>query len=60
MNVDEQLDRRYELSFEEYEEIHDAHNHDVDSDVEELTTPDSEFVFDGWGRMGERQYRYVE
>src|SRR6056297_121593 len=58
MNVDEQLGRRYELSFEEYEEIHDAHNHDVDSDVEELTTPDSEFVFDGWGRMGERQYRY--
>src|SRR6056297_1349513 len=42
MNVDEQLDRRYELTFEEYEEIHDAHNHDVDSDVEELTTPDSE------------------
>jgi len=60
MNVDEQLDRRYEISFEEYEKIHDAHNHDVDSDVEELTTPDSEFVFDGWGRMGERQYRYVE
>ncbi|SNZ05684.1 hydroxymethylglutaryl-CoA synthase [Natronoarchaeum philippinense] len=60
MNVDEQLDRRYDISFEEYEEIHDAHNHDVDSDVEELTTPENEFVFDGWGRMGERKYRYVE
>jgi hydroxymethylglutaryl-CoA synthase len=60
MDVDEQLNRRYDLSFTEYEDIHDAHNHDVDSDVDELTTPDSEFVFDGWGRMGERKYRYVE
>jgi len=60
MNIDEQLDDRYELSFEEYEKVHDAHNHDVDSDVEQLTTPEDEFVFDGWGRMGERKYTYVE
>ena len=60
LNVDEQLESRYELTFSEYEEIHDAHNHEMDTEVEELTTPESEFVFDGWGRMGERKYRYVE
>ncbi len=60
LNVDEQLDERYELSWAEYEKVHDAHNHDVDSDVEPFTAPAGEFVFDGWGRMGERQYRYVE
>jgi len=60
MNVDEQLSTRYDLTFEEYTHVHDAHNHDVDSDVEPLTTPDEEFVFDGWGRMGERQYRFVD
>jgi hydroxymethylglutaryl-CoA synthase len=60
MNVEAQLERRYDISFEEYETIHDAHNHDLDTDIEPLTTPSEEFVFDGWGRMGERQYRYVE
>ena len=60
LNVDEQLESRYDLTFPEYEEIHDAHNHEMDTEVEELTTPESEFVFDGWGRMGERKYRYVE
>jgi len=60
LNVDEQLDRRYDLTFAEYEDAHDAHNHDMDTETEELTTPESEFVFDGWGRMGERKYRYVE
>ncbi|EMA41706.1 hydroxymethylglutaryl-CoA synthase [Halobiforma nitratireducens] len=60
LNVDEQLEERYDLDWEDYEEIHDAHNHEMDVDVEELTTPEAEFVFDGWGRMGERKYRYVE
>ena len=60
LNVDEQLDARYDLAFEEYEDIHDAHNFDEETAVEEFTTPDGEFVFDGWGRMGERKYRYVE
>jgi hydroxymethylglutaryl-CoA synthase len=59
LNVDDQLADRYEITFEEYERIHDAHNHDSETDVEELTTPSEEFVFDGWGRMGERKYRYV-
>jgi hydroxymethylglutaryl-CoA synthase len=59
-NVDDQLDARYDLTWEEYEDVHDAHNHDVDEDVEPFTTPDGEFVFDGWGRMGERKYAYVE
>ncbi|MFC4541602.1 hydroxymethylglutaryl-CoA synthase [Halosolutus amylolyticus] len=60
LNVDEQLANRYDMSWDDYEEIHDAHNHDMDVDVEEFTTPSEEFVFDGWGRMGERKYRYVE
>jgi hydroxymethylglutaryl-CoA synthase len=60
MDVDEQLSARYDIGFEEYERIHDVHNHDVDTtDVEEFTTPDGEFVFDGWGRMGERKYRFA-
>ncbi|PSP93024.1 hydroxymethylglutaryl-CoA synthase [Halobacteriales archaeon QS_4_62_28] len=61
LNIDEQLDRRHDISFEEYERIHDVHNHDTenDADAEELITPTQEFVFDGWGRMGERKYRYV-
>ncbi|SDJ63975.1 hydroxymethylglutaryl-CoA synthase [Natronorubrum texcoconense] len=60
LNVDEQLENRYDMSWDDYEEIHDVHNHDMDVDVEEFTAPESEFVFDGWGRMGERKYRYVE
>ncbi|AEH35409.1 hydroxymethylglutaryl-CoA synthase [Halopiger xanaduensis] len=60
LNVDEQLAERYDMDWEDYEEIHDAHNHEMDVDVEEFTTPSEEFVFDGWGRMGERKYRYVE
>jgi hydroxymethylglutaryl-CoA synthase len=60
LNVDEQLEDRYDLSFEEYENIHDAHNHDVETDFEGRTTPQGEFVHDGWGRMGERTYRFVE
>jgi hydroxymethylglutaryl-CoA synthase len=63
LDVDDQLAARYELTFEEYEDVHDVHNHDADadvSDVDQFTTPDSEFVFDGWGRMGERKYTYVE
>jgi hydroxymethylglutaryl-CoA synthase len=60
LNVEEQLRSRYELSFEEYERVHDAHNKAKDTDVEPFTAPDGEFVFDGWGRMGERNYRFVE
>ncbi|MFD1585446.1 hydroxymethylglutaryl-CoA synthase [Halorientalis brevis] len=62
LNVDEQLDNRYSISYEEYEHIHDVHNHDKDTDAEAeaFTPPEGEFVFDGWGRMGERKYRYVE
>jgi hydroxymethylglutaryl-CoA synthase len=60
LDVDEQLESRYDISFEEYETVHDVHNHDEETDVEEFTTPEQEFVFDGWGRMGERQYRFVE
>jgi len=60
LNIDEQLDQRYDLDFEEYEQIHDVHNHDMTVDVEEFTTPEGEFVFAGRGRMNERLYEYVE
>ncbi|WP_255190690.1 hydroxymethylglutaryl-CoA synthase [Natronobeatus ordinarius] len=60
LNIDEQLASRYELTWADYEEIHDAHNHDMDVDIEPRTTPEAEFVFDGWGPMGERKYRFVD
>jgi hydroxymethylglutaryl-CoA synthase len=62
MTLDEQLEERYDLSYEEYERVHDVHNHaiEIDGEIEELTAPDAEFVFDGWGRMGERKYRFAE
>ncbi len=60
LTITEQIENRYDLSFDEYEEIHDVHNHDAETDIEPRTTPDAEFVFDGWGRMGERKYTYVE
>lgn len=60
LTIDEQLANRYDLEYEEYEDVHDAHNYEEDTTVEEFTTPESEFVFDGWGRMGERKYRFVE
>jgi hydroxymethylglutaryl-CoA synthase len=60
IDIDERLESRYELTFEEYEDVHDAHNFDEESAVEEFTVPEAEFAFDGWGRMGERKYRYVE
>jgi len=60
LNIADQLEARYDLSFEEYEELHDSHNHEKETDIAACTTPGEEFVFDGWGRMGERKYRYVE
>ena len=62
LDVDEQLAARYDLSWDEYEDVHDVHEYDKDLDreIEAFTTPDSEFVFTGWGRMNERQYEYVE
>jgi len=59
-DVEEQLASRYEISFQEYEAIHDVHNHDAEADIERRTEPSGEFVFDGWGDMGEREYTYVE
>ncbi|WP_267640416.1 hydroxymethylglutaryl-CoA synthase [Haloarchaeobius amylolyticus] len=60
LDVQEQIDARYDLSWAEYEEVHDRHNHEKDKELEEFTAPENEFAFDGWGRMGERKYRYVE
>ena len=60
LTIDEQLAARYDLSFEEYEAIHDAHNHDRETSLSPRTAPGVEFVFDGWGQMGERTYAYVE
>ncbi|MFW5957132.1 MAG: hydroxymethylglutaryl-CoA synthase [Natronomonas sp.] len=60
MDIEDQLESRYEIDFDEYEIIHDSHNYDEETSTEEFTAPDGEFAFDGWGRMGERKYRYVE
>ena len=62
LDVDGQLAARYDLSWDEYEDVHDVHEYDKDLDreIEAFTAPDSEFVFTGWGRMNERQYEYVE
>jgi hydroxymethylglutaryl-CoA synthase len=60
LDIDDQLAARRDITFEEYETVHDVHNHDEETDVDPFTSPEGEFVFDGWGRMGERQYRYVE
>ncbi|RLM88843.1 hydroxymethylglutaryl-CoA synthase family protein [Halobellus sp. Atlit-38R] len=60
LDVDAQLADRYDLSFEEYELVHDVHNHQKEVEVEEFTQPEGEFVFTGWGRMNERRYEYVE
>jgi hydroxymethylglutaryl-CoA synthase len=60
LNIDEQMARRYDLTFDEYENVHDVHNHDKEIEVEEFTQPGGEFVFAGWGRMNERKYEYVE
>ena len=60
LTIHEQLEARYDLSFEEYEAVHDVHNHSVDTDLSPRTTPEGEFVFEGWGEMGEREYAFVE
>ncbi|WP_276301864.1 hydroxymethylglutaryl-CoA synthase [Halorussus lipolyticus] len=60
LNIDEQNAARYDLSFEEYENVHDRHNHDKTIEMEDFTVPDGEFVFTGRGRMNERLYDYVE
>ncbi|WP_224268543.1 hydroxymethylglutaryl-CoA synthase [Haloprofundus salinisoli] len=60
LNVNDQLERRYELSYSEYEQVHDVHNQMKEIEVEEFTAPSDEFVFTGWGRMNERKYDYIE
>jgi hydroxymethylglutaryl-CoA synthase len=62
LDIDAQLAARYDLSWDEYEDVHDIHEYDKDLDreIEEFTHPDGEFVFTGWGRMNERKYEYVE
>ena len=61
LNIEAQIEARYDLSYDEYEQVHDSHNYDKSSvDVEEFTNPSDEFVFTGWGRMNERKYDYVE
>ena len=60
LSIEDQLDDRRDISFEEYEEIHDVHNHAKESTYDALTTPSGEFVRDGQGPMNERTYRYVE
>lgn len=57
--LEDRLDRRYDLTFEQYERVHDAHNYDKETDMESFTDPTDEFVFTGWGPMNERNYELV-
>jgi hydroxymethylglutaryl-CoA synthase len=59
LNVEEQLEERHDISFAEYDQVHDRHNHDKSVELEPFTVPDGEFVFSGWGPMNERQYDFV-
>jgi len=59
-NIDDHVGARYDLSWDEYEQVHDRHNHEKSVELEPFTQPESEFVFDGWGPMNERKYTYVE
>ncbi|WP_049969964.1 hydroxymethylglutaryl-CoA synthase [Haladaptatus cibarius] len=58
--IDEQIRDRYDLSFAEYEQVHDRHNHDKRVELDDFTEPEDEFVFTGRGEMDERTYQYVE
>ena len=60
LSIDEQIDRRYDLSYEEYELVHDVHTHAKDVEGDAFTQPADEFVFAGWGPMSERTYEYME
>ncbi|MES3630595.1 MAG: hydroxymethylglutaryl-CoA synthase [Longimonas sp.] len=59
LTIEDQLDARYDLSFEAYEQIHSAHTYGTETSIDPFTTPKNEFAFDGWGDMGERTYAYV-
>ena len=54
------IDARHDITFDEYEQVHDRHNHEKEVELEPFTSPENEFVFDGWGPMNERKYTYVE
>ena len=60
LDINQQLENRYDLAFDEYEQIHNVHDLDKDVEVDAFTQPDGEFAFTGWGRMNERKYEYVE
>ncbi|AOW79694.1 Hydroxymethylglutaryl-CoA synthase [Halodesulfurarchaeum formicicum] len=59
-SVDDLLAARHPITFEEYERVHDQHNHAKEKTLEPFTAPEGEFVFDGWGPMNERQYTFIE
>jgi len=60
LDIEDRIAARYDVSFSEYEAVHDVHNHDIETELPDFTTPEHEFVFDGWGEMGERRYAFVE
>ena len=69
MNAIEALDRIHHtgcIIFEVLPQNLKIHNYyrlldaDKETEFEEFTPPEGEVVFDGWGRMGERKYAYVD
>lgn len=59
LDFEDRLNDRYELSFEEYEIVHDTHNYAKEQFGQEFTSPEDEFVLTGWGEMDERTYSYA-
>ncbi|WP_458205546.1 hydroxymethylglutaryl-CoA synthase [Haladaptatus sp. NG-SE-30] len=60
LSIDDQIRARHDLTFEEYEDVHDRHNHDKRVELDDFTQAEDEFVFVGRGEMNERTYEYVE
>jgi hydroxymethylglutaryl-CoA synthase len=59
LDLDERLAARYDLTFEEYEQVHERHDHSKQSSLDSFTDPENEFVRTGTGAMGEREYEFV-
>lgn len=59
LTIQQQLDARYDLSYDEYEAIHAVHTYGAESNLSPRTAPSGEFVVDGRGPMGEYTYAYV-
>ncbi|MFB6217446.1 MAG: hydroxymethylglutaryl-CoA synthase, partial [Candidatus Aenigmatarchaeota archaeon] len=60
LDMERVTDERYDLDWEEYKKLHDHHERENKTEISEsFVEPENEFVFVGYGEMGEREYEYV-